>query len=65
MSHFPCVPITVDPNAEGYVSFSLGAGEIFRIIEVRTPGRAVVMEIASGKPFRSKAMSLLRTLRSG
>lgn len=65
MSHFPCVPITVDPDPEGFVSFSLVRGEIFRIIEARTPGRSVVMEIESGKPFRSKAMSLLRTLRNG
>jgi hypothetical protein len=67
MSHFPCVPITVDPDPEGFVSFSLEPGEIFRIIEARTPGRSVVMEIATKKPqpFQGAAMRLLRTLRSG
>jgi hypothetical protein len=68
MSHYPCVPITVDPNAEGFVSFSLEPGHIFRIIKVKTPGRSVVIEIRTVKkaqPFIPAAMRLLRTLRNG
>jgi hypothetical protein len=67
-SRGPCVPITVDQNAEGYVGFALDPGEIFRIIKVKTRRRAVVVEIAtSGKvhSFIPLAMRLLRTLRSG
>jgi len=68
MSHFPCVPITVDPDPEGFVSFSLERGEIFRMIKVKTPGRSVVIQIATfgkAQPFIAAAMRLLRTLRSG
>jgi hypothetical protein len=68
MSHYPCVPITVDPNAEGFVSFSLEPGEVFRIIKVKTPGRSVVIEIRTVKkaqPFIPAAMRLLQTLLSG
>ncbi len=68
MSQGPCVPITVDQNAEGFVSFQLGPGEIFRIVKVKTPSRSVVIEIATfgkAQPFIPAAMRLLRTLRSG
>jgi hypothetical protein len=70
LSAASCVPVTADPNIEGYVSWALepAPGEAFRIIEIRTNRGALAIEIATYKRDDSEAltaaaMRLLSTLR--
>jgi len=68
MSKAPCVPVTADPNEEGYVSWALepAAGEIFRIIEIQTNRGSLVIEIGTSKganQFMASAMDVLSTLQ--
>ncbi len=41
----PCLPITADPNDEGYVSWSLDPGTAYRLIDVSAPsGRLIIWD---------------------
>lgn len=62
----PCLPISADPNDEGYVSWSLSPGESYRLIDLSSPSGRVILYVELGEPSqRSIAEKLLRTLRVG
>jgi hypothetical protein len=66
MSQAPCVPLTADPNIEGYVSWALEPGDLFRIIEIETNRGSLAIEIdppeKAADEFKLSAMGVLSTL---
>ena len=62
----PCLPITADPNDEGYVSWWLDPGTFYRLIDVWTPSGRVVISIDVDDAGELEATeALLSTLRFG
>lgn len=63
----PCLPITADPNVEGYVSFTLELGEPQRLIDIRTQSGRLILVLGDVDLFSEFAAAerLLKTLRVG
>ena len=60
----PCLPITADPNDEGYVSWYLTPGRYYRLIDVSAPTGRIIVWIEGDKLRELTATdAILSTLR--
>ena len=60
----PCLPVTADPNDEGYVSWHLTPGNFYRLIDVSAPSGRIIVSI-EGEELSELAATerILETLR--